>query len=82
MRLNDGAVDADGCQSAACTEKQEKPHGSLYRPDANGRRSRDGQRIASNGSTDLRSAHYFIDTFRRAYYAYDFSAAAGAISNR
>src|ERR1700722_9494039 len=87
MRLNDGAVDADGrfWVGSMHSEKQDEPHGSLYRFDANGSvHEMDSGFTVSNGlgwSPDRRT-FYFIDTFRRVIYAYDFSAAAGAISNR
>jgi sugar lactone lactonase YvrE len=87
MRLNDGAVDADGrfWVGSMHSEKQDEPHGSLYRFDADGSvHKMDSGFTVSNGlgwSPDRRT-FYFIDTFRRVIYAYDFSAAAGAISNR
>jgi sugar lactone lactonase YvrE len=87
MRLNDGSVDADGrfWVGSMHSEKQEEPHGSLYRFDADGSvHEMDNGFTVSNGlgwSPDRRT-FYFIDTFRRVIYAYDFSAATGAISNR
>jgi sugar lactone lactonase YvrE len=87
MRLNDGAVDADGrfWVGSMHSEKQDEPHGSLYRFDADGSvHKMDGGFTVSNGlgwSPDRRT-FYFIDTFRRVIYAYDFIAATGAIGNR
>ena len=87
MRLNDGAVDADGrfWVGSMHSEKQDEPHGSLYRFDADGSvHKMDSGFTVSNGlgwSPDRRT-FYFIDTFRRVIYAYDFSAAAGTIGNR
>ena len=87
MRLNDGAVDAHGrfWVGSMHSEKQDEPHGSLYRFDADGSvHKMDSGFTVSNGlgwSPDRRT-FYFIDTFRRVIYAYDFSAAAGTIGNR
>ena len=87
MRLNDGAVDAGGrfWVGSMHSEKQDEPHGSLYRFDADGSVHRmDTGFTVSNGlgwSPDQRT-FYFIDTFRRVIYAYDFSAATGAIGKR
>jgi sugar lactone lactonase YvrE len=87
MRLNDGAVDADGrfWVGSMHSEKQDEPHGSLYRFDADGGvHEMDSGFTVSNGlgwSPDRRT-FYFIDTFRRVIYAYDFSQPEGAISNR
>jgi sugar lactone lactonase YvrE len=87
MRLNDGAVDADGrfWVGSMHSEKQDEPHGSLYRFDVDGSvHKMDSEITVSNGlgwSPDRRT-FYFIDTFRRVIYAYDFSAAAGTIGNR
>jgi sugar lactone lactonase YvrE len=87
MRLNDGAVDAGGrfWVGSMHAEKQQEPHGSLYRFDADGSvHQMDSGFTVSNGlgwSPDRRT-FYFIDTFRRIVYAYDFSVASGAIGNR
>jgi sugar lactone lactonase YvrE len=87
MRLNDGAVDVGGrfWVGSMHSEKQDEPHGSLYRFDADGSvHKMDSGFTVSNGlgwSPDRRT-FYFIDTFRRVIYAYDFSVATGAIGNR
>ena len=87
MRLNDGTVDAHGrfWVGSMHSEKQQEPHGSLYRFDADGSvHEMDSGFTVSNGlgwSPDGRT-FYFTDTFRRVIYAYDFSAATGAIGNR
>jgi sugar lactone lactonase YvrE len=87
MRLNDGAVDAKGrfWVGSMHSEKQSEPHGSLYRFDPDGSlHTMDTGFTVSNGlgwSPDQRT-FYFIDTFRRVIYAYDYSASAGSISNR
>jgi sugar lactone lactonase YvrE len=87
MRLNDGSVDANGrfWVGSMNSEKPEEPHGSLYRFDPDGSlHTMDTGFTVSNGlgwSPDQRT-FYFIDTFRRAVYAYDYSAAAGSIGNR
>ena len=87
MRLNDGAVDARGrfWVGSMHSEKQDEPHGSLYRFDPDGSlHTMDAGITVSNGlgwSPDGRT-FYFIDTFRRVVYAYDYSAALGSIGNR
>jgi sugar lactone lactonase YvrE len=87
MRLNDGAVDANGrfWVGSMNSEHQQEPHGSLYRFDSDGRvHTMDSGFTVSNGlgwSPDQRT-FYFIDTFRRVILAYDYSAAAGSIGNR
>jgi sugar lactone lactonase YvrE len=87
MRLNDGAVDTQGrfWVGSMNSEQQQQPHGSLYRFDPNGSvHEMDSGFTVSNGlgwSPDQRT-FYFIDTFRRVILAYDYSAAAGSISNR
>jgi sugar lactone lactonase YvrE len=87
MRLNDGSVDAEGrfWVGSMHAEKQQEPLGSLHRFDADGSAHKmDSGFTVSNGlgwSPDRRT-FYFIDTFRRAIYAYDFTAATGAIGNR
>jgi sugar lactone lactonase YvrE len=87
MRLNDGAVDANGRFWVGSMNFQtpEEPHGSLYRFDRDGSiRTMDTGFTVSNGlgwSPDQRT-FYFVDTFRRVVYAYDFSATNGSISNR
>jgi sugar lactone lactonase YvrE len=87
MRLNDGTVDANGRFWVGSThsKKEQEPHGSLYRFDADDSvHEMDSGFTLSNGlgwSPDRRT-FYFIDTFRRFIYAYDFSAATGAIGNR
>jgi sugar lactone lactonase YvrE len=87
MRLNDGSVDANGrfWVGSMNSEKPEEPHGSLYRFDPDGSLHKmDSGFTVSNGlgwSPDQKT-FYFIDTFRRAVYAYDYSAAAGSIGNR
>ena len=87
MRLNDGAVDAQGrfWVGSMHSTKHDEPHGSLYRFDPDGTlHTMDTGITVSNGlgwSPDGKT-FYFIDTFRRVIYAYDYSAAAGTISNR
>ena len=87
MRLNDGAVDAKGrfWVGSMHSVEQDKPHGSLYRFDPDGTvQTMDTGITVSNGlgwSPDGKT-FYFIDTFRRTVYAYDYSAAAGTIANR
>jgi sugar lactone lactonase YvrE len=87
MRLNDGAVDANGrfWVGSMNSEKQDEPHGSLYRFDSDGSvHTMDTGFTVSNGlgwSPDQRT-FYFIDTFRRVINAYDYSATAGSIGNR
>jgi sugar lactone lactonase YvrE len=87
MRLNDGAVDANGrfWVGSMNSEKPEEPHGSLYRFDSDGTvHMMDSGFTVSNGlgwSPDQRT-FYFIDTHRRVIYAYGYSAATGSISNR
>jgi sugar lactone lactonase YvrE len=87
MRLNDGAVDANGrfWVGSMNSEKQDEPHGSLYRFDPDGSvHTMDTGFTVSNGlgwSPDQR-IFYFIDTFRRVINAYDYSATTGSISNR
>jgi sugar lactone lactonase YvrE len=87
MRLNDGAVDALGrfWVGSMHTQKQEQPLGSLFRFDADGSfQLMDSGITVSNGlgwSPDQRT-FYFVDTFRRNIYAYDFSAKQGSIGNR
>jgi sugar lactone lactonase YvrE len=87
MRLNDGAIDANGrfWVGSMNSEKQDEPHGSLYRFDPDGSvHTMDTGFTVSNGlgwSPDQR-IFYFIDTFRRVINAYDYSAAMGSISNR
>jgi len=87
MRLNDGAVDANGrfWVGSMHSEKQDEPHGSLYRYDSDGSiHTMDSGFTVSNGlgwSPDQRT-FYFIDTFRRVINAYDYSASTGSISNR
>lgn len=87
MRLNDGAVDAAGrfWVGSMHSEKQSEPHGSLYRWDPDGTlHTMDTGITVSNGlgwSPDHRT-FYFIDTFRRVVYAYDYSSAMGTIGNR
>lgn len=87
MRLNDGAVDASGrfWVGSMHSVKQDEPHGSLYRFDADGSlHTMDTGITVSNGlgwSPDQRTL-YFIDTFRRAVYAYDYSAGTGLVKNR
>ena len=87
MRLTDGAVDAEGrfWVGSMHSQQQDQPHGSLYRFDPDGTvHTMDNGITVSNGlgwSPDQRTL-YFIDTFRRAVYAYDYSRATGAIGNR
>lgn len=87
MRLNDGAVDAQGrfWVGSMHSEKQDEPHGSLYRFDADGSlHTMDSGITVSNGlgwSPDQRTL-YFVDTYRRVIYGYDYAAAAGTIKNR
>jgi sugar lactone lactonase YvrE len=87
MRLNDGAVDTNGrfWVGSMNSEQQQQPHGCLYRVDPDGSvHEMDSGFTVSNGlgwSPDQRT-FYFIDTFRRAILAYDYSASAGSISNR
>jgi sugar lactone lactonase YvrE len=87
MRLNDGAVDANGrfWVGSMNSEKQDEPHGSLYRFDSDGSvHTMDTGFTVSNGlgwSPDQRT-FYFIDTFRRVINAYDYSATTGSIGNR
>ena len=87
MRLNDGSVDREGrfWVGSMHTEKQQEPHGSLYRFDPDGSvHTMDAGFTVSNGlgwSPDQRT-FYFIDTFRRVVNAYDYSAPAGSIGNR
>ena len=87
MRLNDGAVDADGrfWVGSMNSEQPEEPHGSLYRFDPDGSvHTMDSGFTVSNGlgwSPDQRT-FYFIDTFRRVVHAYDYSRATGSIGNR
>jgi L-arabinonolactonase len=87
LRLNDGAVDPRGrfWVGSMDAEKQQEPHGSLFRFDADGSaHTMDSGFTVSNGlgwSPDQRT-FYFIDTFRRTILAYDYSASAGTISNR
>ena len=86
-RLNDGAVDARGrfWVGSMNAQKQEEPEVSLYRLDPDGRvQTLDTGFTVSNGmgwSPDQR-VFYFIDTFRWAVYAYDYSAEPGTIGNR
>ena len=87
MRLNDGAVDANGrfWVGSMNPEKQDEPQGSLYRFDPDGSvHTMDTGFTVSNGlgwSPDQR-IFYFIDTFRRVINAYDYSATTGSIGNR
>jgi len=87
MRLNDGSVDANGrfWIGSMNSEKQEEPHGSLYRFDSDGSvHTMDSGFTVSNGlgwSPDQRT-FYFIDTFRRVIHAYDYAATTGSIGNR
>jgi len=87
MRFNDGAVDAAGrfWVGSMNSRTPEQPLGSLYRVDADGsHRVMDSGFTVSNGlgwSPDHRT-FYFVDTFRRAVYAYDFSLGEGTIKNR
>lgn len=87
MRLNDAAVDARGrfWVGSMHSEKQSEPHGSLYRFDPDGTlHTMDTGITVSNGlgwSPDQRTL-YFVDTFRRAIYAYDYSADTGSVGNR
>ena len=87
MRLNDGAVDPQGrfWVGSMHSEQQSEPHGSLYRFDPDGSlHTMDSGLTVSNGlgwSPDQRT-FYFIDTYRRAIYAYDYSADAGTVKNR
>jgi sugar lactone lactonase YvrE len=86
MRLNDGAVDRQGrfWVGSMHSERQSEPHGSLYRFDPDGTvHTMDTGITVSNGlgwSPDQR-IFYFVDTFRRFVYAYDYSA-KGSIGNR
>ncbi|HEX3846788.1 MAG TPA: SMP-30/gluconolactonase/LRE family protein [Steroidobacteraceae bacterium] len=87
MRLNDGAVDAEGrfWVGSMHTQQQDQPHGSLHRYDPDGSvHTMDSGITVSNGlgwSPDQRTL-YFVDTFRRAVYAYDYSRATGSIGKR
>jgi sugar lactone lactonase YvrE len=87
MRLNDGAVDANGrfWVGSMHSEKQDEPHGSLYRFDSDGSlHTMDSGFTVSNGLgwSPNQQTFYFIDTFRRVIYAYDHSPLTGSIRNR
>jgi len=88
MRFNDGAVDCMGrfwAGSMVDNEEMHKQVGVLYRldPDGSVHAMESGLGVSNGiGWSPDNETMYLTDSMTRTIYAYDFSIASGAISNR